>query len=617
MITFILLLAAALALAALAHRDFAETLPPAALAAALLTYACTVLRHKSLALPLAALVCAGLLCLLLWRARAGSLAVRWGEVFSPAFAALAAALAIAWICVAPQRMAILDDLVHWALNAKQLCFIEHFPTAAEIASTYGDYPPGGQLLGIFLHLGRPFSKTLLYWSNLLLLFALELPLLGRLRWRKKFLPDCLQVLGGAAALLAFPALYNHYYTISLVTEPLMALLLGYALYMVWECMERPEALRMLGACMALCLLALAKNTGLAYLCFGLVGAAILWGPALYKAGRRGWAAGAAFGALPLMFWYSWKWLCTQNGTVSYFTEDAPAAYTWQHVKAFLQGEGLAGEVIPHFVESLFFQPLNKHIGLSALGVVALVWLAVLWARRRRPEALPRRFCAALGALTGCFAVYAASVCYSYVYLFDEWEAETLSAFSRYLSPLPTAMLLLALGPVLGTVTGLKKRPRAAICAGCAAALLVCAGPLTYWTPAGYEAAAKGIDRQQYEDAGLQCGAVLQDLNAPERARMVLVTEGLATDRPNELRKYFLLPVQTLNWSEAQYGSREKAGEAWQNALVEAGYNYVWCAPESGPTLEAYGMKDALGAPLEPGAVYAVTQDGRFELERLE
>ena len=344
MITFILLLAAALALAALAHRDFAETLPPAALAAALLTYACTVLRHKSLALPLAALVCAGLLCLLLWRARAGSLAVRWGEVFSPAFAALAAALAIAWICVAPQRMAILDDLVHWALNAKQLCFIEHFPTAAEIASTYGDYPPGGQLLGIFLHLGRPFSKTLLYWSNLLLLFALELPLLGRLRWRKKFLPDCLQVLGGAAALLAFPALYNHYYTISLVTEPLMALLLGYALYMAWECMERPEALRMLGACMALCLLALAKNTGLAYLCFGLVGAAILWGPALYKAGRRGWAAGAAFGALPLMFWYSWKWLCTQNGTVSYFTEDAPAAYTWQHVKAFLQGEGLAGAV---------------------------------------------------------------------------------------------------------------------------------------------------------------------------------------------------------------------------------------------------------------------------------
>ena len=63
--------------------------------------------------------------------------------------------------------------------------------------------------------------------------------------------------------------------------------------------------------------------------------------------------------------------------------------------------------------------------------------------------------------------------------------------------------------------------------------------------------------------------------------------------------------------EAQYGSWEKAGEAWQNALVEAGYNYVWCAPESGPTLEAYGMRDALGGPLEPGAVYAVTQDGRF------
>lgn len=615
MITFVLLLAAALALAALARRNFAETLPPAVLAAALLTYGCTALRHKSLALPLAALVCAGLLCLLVWRARKGGLAVRWGEVFSPALAALAAALTVAWVCVAPLRMAILDDLVHWALNAKQLCFMEHFPTAAEIASTYGDYPPGGQLLAVFLHLGRPFSQTLLYWSNLLLMCALELPLLGRLRWRKKLLPDCLQVLGGAAALLAFPALYNRYYTISLVTEPLMALLLGYALYMAWRYMERPDALRAAGACAALCLLALGKNTGLAYVCFGLVGAAVLCWPALRSAGRRGWAAGAAFGALPLIFWYSWKWLCTQNGTVSYFTEDAPAAYTWQHVKEFLRGEGLAGGVIPHFVKSLFLQPLNKHIGLSALGMVALIWLAVLWARRRRPAAVPRRFCAALGALTGCFAAYAVSVCYSYVYLFDEWEAETLSAFSRYLSPLPAAMLLLALGPVLCAAVGMKKRPRTAVYAACAAALLVCAGPLAYWTPAGYEAAAKGIDRQQYEEAERQCGAVLAELRAPRGARMVVVTDGLATDRPNQLRKYFLLPAQTLNWSEAQYGSREKAGEVWQNALVDAGYGYVWCAPESGPTLEAYGMKDALGAPLEPGTLYAVTQDGRFELER--
>ena len=130
-----------------------------------------------------------------------------------------------------------------------------------------------------------------------------------------------------------------------------------------------------------------------------------------------------------------------------------------------------------------------------------------------PRPCPGVLCGA-GALTGCFAVYAVSVCYSYVYLFDEWEAESLNSFSRYMAPLPAAMLLLALGPVLGTVEGLKKRPRTAICAGCAAALLVCAGPLAYWTPAGYEVAAKGIDRQQYEEAGRQCGAVLQDLNAP-------------------------------------------------------------------------------------------------------
>lgn len=615
MIPLILLLAAALALAALFRRDFSEALAPAGLGAALLTYLCTALRHKSLALPLAA---AGCLALLAWggaRARRGALKPDGGRLFSPAFAALAVALAATWVCIAPQRMAILDDLVHWALNTKQLCYMEAFPTAAEIASEYGDYPPGGQMLAVFLHLGGPFSQRLVYWSNYLLLFALELPLLGRLRWRRGWAANLLQVLGGAALLALFPALYNRYYTISLVVEPLMALLLGYALYTAWKCMERPDLPGMGGVCAALCVLALTKNTGLAYVLFGLLAAAALWWPALSKGGWKLRAGCALCGGLPFVAWYSWKWLCAHNGTVSYFTEDAPAAYTLAHVKEFFRGEGLAGQVIPRFAKSLLLQPLNKNIGLSALGVLALVWLAALWLRRAKPGP-PRRFYAALGLLTACFAVYSVSVCYSYVYLFDEWEAESLSAFSRYVGPLPAAMLLLTLGPVLKALAGCAKRRRAAAYACGALALAVCAGPLAYWTPAGYEAAAKGIDGREYRAAEAQCGAVLAAIEAPETARMVVVTAGLSTDRPNQLRTYFLLPVQTLNWSEAQYGSREKAGAVWQNALVEAGYGYVWCAPGSGPTLEAYSMRDAAGRPLEPGALYAVTQDGRFELERL-
>ena len=126
-----------------------------------------------------------------------------GRCSARRFAALAAALAVAWVCVAPQRMAILDDLVHWALNAKQLCFMEHFPTAAEIASTYGDYPPGGQLLGFSAFWAGLFQDPAVLVEPAFAVCAGAAPL-GTAAVAQKVLAGLFAGVRRAAALLAFP-----------------------------------------------------------------------------------------------------------------------------------------------------------------------------------------------------------------------------------------------------------------------------------------------------------------------------------------------------------------------------------------------------------------------------
>lgn len=614
MSSLLLLIAGALGLAAVCRRSFAQSFPVVVLAASLITYGCLFIGHKSLALPVV-LTALGVLAIFWVREGRHRREMPAADaLLSPALAGLAAAVAIGWLCTGGLRFALLDDLVHWALYTKQLCFMQAFPNAAQIASAYGDYPPGVQMLLVFLQLGRPFSQRLLFLGQLVWCFALTLPLLSRVKWGGGVWKNLGKTLACALVLLTFPALFSRYYAISLVVEPVMGLLLGYALYTAWQSAQKPGLFELMGVSLALCVLALAKSTGLLYVVFGFLAIAILWSGALRGMNRDARLL-LFFGVMaPFAAWYSWRCLCGAAGNASYFTEGAAKAYTLQNFQSFITGQGLAGQVTGAFFKALLLKPLNKYIGFSALGALALLWLAawLLWRARR----ISRGTVGALTALTLCFAVYAFSVCYSYVYLFDESEALGLSAFSRYIAPLPTAMTYLLLGPLESVWGGLSARGRKA-CAGCALAVLAlcAAGPLSAWLPAGYEKVATGVDGKQYRAAEAQVSALLPRLEKPGTdTSLLVVTTGLSTDRPNQLYRYFCLPAGVLFWSPQQCGSPERMRAVWEDAM-QTGTEYVWCAPGSEATIGEAALADQSGRPLQANGLYRVL-DPTGKVERV-
>lgn len=609
-ILILIVLAAALALAL--ERPLERTVQVVLAGTALVTYCATLAGHKSSALPVMA-VCAGAACLTaVVRCRKAGAGRCVALLIRPGVFALVLAMAAGWLLMRQIRFVMLDDLLHWALFSKQMCGLEAFPEGARLASAYADYPPGAQMLLVFLQIGQPFSHPMLFWGQLLWYTGLTLPLLektsegGRLR-------QAAAAVGGAVFLLLFPALFNHYYTESLVVEPLMGLMLGCMAYTAWRGRTGPDLLDGLTVSLLACLLVLTKSTGVLYAAAGLLAVAILWRQALFCS--KGRARRLAFAGVTVAaaagLWQSWRWLCAAKGYVSYFTEDAPQAYTLDNLTAFLKGEGLAGQVIPSFLRALAVQPLAKRWGLSALAMLAVVWaLACLLPRLRRQELRP-----VLAVFTLIFVVYAASVCYSYVYLFQEGEALTLSAFSRYIGPLPTGALYLVLGAAVWQYWG-RGKPLAWCCAG--AAFLACLNwqAPARWLPGAYQTVFEQFmgDQASGVDGILQEAEALHDCLEPTD-RVLAITQTSSMDRLGQLLRYALLPNQVEYWSPTECGDSHGLSLRWNEYLVEQGFEYVYCAADGQPTADQEMLTDQAGTPVRSGWLYRVnTEDGAVQLE---
>lgn len=616
MIPFLFLLAAAGGLAVLARRSFAETLPLTVLAAVLATYLCTGLGHKSLALPLAGAAALALVLLAGAKSKREGGAARWRALAGPALAAFAAAAAAAFFCAGHMRLINFDDVAHWALYTRQQCGLEHFPNMLESASEFADYPPGVQLLAVFLQIGAPFRHAMLFTAQFLWAAALALPLLKEARWAKRWWQNALWVVGGCFLLLGLPAWFTKYYTYSLTAEPVMGLLLGYVLVTAWQARE-PRLLDAAGVSMALSLLMIAKSTGPMYAVFGLAAVLLLWAKPLWAALHRPLTAFTALAAVaaPFAFWGSWKLLCTLKHISSYFTQDAPSAYSAANLKEFFRFGPAMRPVAAHYLEYFCTEAMNQaRFGLSALAFLAAVWLLAALAARWQP-ARRGQLLAVFGLLTACFLAYAVMLCYSYLYLFEDWEGAELSAYHRYIMPLPLAMGMLAaaaLAPQLRRLWRPGGRWQGAA-VGLALAVTFGWGAFSRLTPAGYTAQLAGGQPgwyAEYGQYGTESAGAAAALGRAEN-RVVILTEQPAWGHSSRLFKYFFAPAGTFALNPVEYGDLEAA---LQDLLTNQQYTNVWCAPDSGSLLAECGFTDSEGRALRPGAAYEIQNGALVRLD---
>lgn len=577
MIPLLLLLAAAIGLAAFARRSFAETLPLTVLAAVLVTYLCTGAGYKSLALPLVGAAALTLVLLAGIKSAKEGGALRWRALAGPALAAFLAAAAAAFFCAGHMRLINFDDVAHWALYTRQQCGLEHFPNVLESASDFADYPPGVQLLAVFLQIGVPFRHAMLFTAQFLWAAALALPLLKEAQWKNRWWENALWVVGGGLLLLGLPAWFTKFYTYSLSAEAVMGLLLGYTLVTAWQARE-PRLLDAAGVSMALSLLMIAKSTGPMYAVFGLAAVLLLWAKPLWTALHKPITALTALVAVaaPFAFWGSWRLLCALKHTSSYFTQDAPGAYSAANLKEFFSFGPRVRPVVMHYLEYFCTEAMNQaHFGLSALVLL----------------------------------------CYSYLYLFEDWEGAELSAYHRYIMPMPLAMGMLAAAVLAPQLRRLWRPGRCWQGAAAALALAVTFGwgAFSRLTPVGYTAQLAGSQPGWYAEYGqyeAECAGAAAVLGRSEN-RVAILTEQPAWGHSSRLFKYFFAPAGTLSLNPVEYGD---FAAALQDLLTNQRYTNVWCAPDSGGLLAECGFTDSEGRALRPGAAYEIQNGALVRLD---
>lgn len=617
---FLLVLSAVLA-AQLFDRSFARMLPLAFTAGSLGIYLLTALGEKELmALPMV-LVPVGLLWLAAKRKKQQTISRRG---LGPVFWAFLLALVPALFCTGHLQLTIFDDVAHWGLFTRQLCGIDQFPNAAQSASTFSDYPPGIQMLTVLLHLGGKEVPDApgLFTGQLIWYIGLTLPLLECSRWAKVRWKNLVLVLGEAALLLIFPAFFTKYHQMSLVVEPVMALLLGWALLTAWRSPD-PEPVDLVSVSSALSLLIISKSTGPLYAFTGMAAVAILWWKPLKEtfakgAARRGRLLVLGAAAAPVAFWLSWQVLCRLKGTSSYFSQDvAGGAYSPANLLEFFTGSGQAGPVIRHYLEYFCLSPLNRGMGLSALGLL-LVFAVMVWLLGRLCPERRKTLWRAAGLLTAVFLVYAVMLCYSYLYLFDPDEAQQLAAYHRYIMPLPTALVYLGLGALSGFTPRLNsRRRRLAAGAVSLAALVLCVN----WTAATELVPGLFLQHRQLDAEEAQWAREETELEPVRQAfsglmrqdetQVLILTEQPQWGHYSRLYKYYMLPGHTLALNPVEYGDGEGMKIAYEQwAAGTPGVKMVYCAWDGESVGQAMGLADGDGQPLRANALYWL-QDGQL------
>lgn len=608
-----LLVCLALLATRLAQTSFAQTLPLVLTAVSLVTYLFAGAGEKEW-LPLFLLPAAAALAFFALR-RGGGRGLRW----EPSFFAFVLAVGLAAAFSGQIQLTIFDDIAHWGLFTRQISGIDQFPAAAQSASTFSDYPPGLQMLTAFLHLFAPrVTVRAMITIQIAWYAALALPLLADFGWRRRWWADLLLVAGETAFLLIFPAFYTKYHQMSLVVEPVMTLLLGWALLTAWRS-PRPGLWDVAAVSGSLCLLVLSKSTGPLYALTGLAAVLVLWREPLRELLCRGslaarLTAAAAVAAIPAA-WASWQVLCLLKGTSSYFTRDVAAgAFGPANLLEFFTGGGQAGEVIPHYLQFFCFESLNRTGGLSALGALALFWLAAAVLMRLEPGR-KKALALAGGGMTAVFLAYAVMLCYSYLYLFDADEAAQLAAYHRYIAPLPIAMVYLAAG-ALAPFAGRLRRPRAralaAVCAGLALVFGVNWTAATELVP-GRFLAHRALDPEEANWAREQTAMQpLFDGFVPEMYRAdaftLVLTEGPQWSHDCRLYKFELAPGSTLALNPVEFGDA-LADRYAQWAAGGGEDQYLLCSWNGQSVADALALADADGAPVRANCLYALEADG--------
>ncbi len=455
---------------------FEEALPLALTGAMLLLFCCGMVGRLSAGVYL---LCAAAVLLYVLSLHGGreKRAETMARVFTPGAFLFALMLALLFAADYKRTPWHIDEMTHWADCVKAMYCTDLLYSAPACAANFPAYPPGMALMEYFflrlyslLNPDMGYTEWVMYPAYQVFLLSFSFPFLRALEWKK---PLRLGLAGAMVLLCPLMMDQSRPYT-SLYIDPFLCAVFGGGLAAVFT-EARKEWLRydlyLFSSCAAL---VLAKPAGLLLAAF----LAAAYGAELWLRKGRGLCgrlAGCGLSVfVPLGLWALRRRL---DGVGQSFSGKEGAVDLRFALRLALRREGESAYQIIHddYYARLFTDTVRIK-GLSCpywllffLSAAALITVSVRLARRSaRLRPAVRVLPWALALIT---VIYYVSLCYTYIFKFDYWEALTLAQMERYVGIVLYAVYTAAL---LGFVRLFTEADggRRVLCAALAAFLLL-------------------------------------------------------------------------------------------------------------------------------------------------
>lgn len=479
-----------------------------------------------------------------------------------------------------------DEFSHWGTVLRNMMHFDAIPAGVKEANiTYTDYPPATTLFAYFwTRLSGGFNEGDPQRAMNIMILAFLLPAMRAQRWKRWGSALCM-----ACALFVLPTLFNSgaYYTI--YADVVLGCVFFHALY-AWFFTPRDRGGVLLTGG-SLFLLPLIKEAGWG-LC--LIALAVMAADLAGERRRAGPRHGRAFGALAaaaMAGGLSWKAFLAVHQTRRVWT--LSAGFT--EILDVLLGRAPSHRMrtVEIFFLSLTDAELFGQGGVLRLSL--LLWLLLLGvlaalalSRAGEPNRTRWRRMA-LWLLAGLGA-YLLSLLYTFLFLFRNYEGESLFSFARYLSSYLIALAGLSLALASETLGPVLRRSGQSVELLALAAVMLVANPGTLleravitreWDEAVYESrmsAAAPPEAAQMLDAQTD-RVYLVSQNDEGHRYFLRAFEWAPLRLQARADGWWLMPSeqaveQTGDWYARTF-STVKTPQEWADELIEGGYTHVY------------------------------------------
>ena len=418
------------------RRDIEDTIPVVTGVFMLLLYIAGiagVISHVRLFLALY-VISGCIIFIFMTKRRTGSLKkIYYDAIYrlkAPGFWIFIILLVLSAVVCRHMRVTNFDDLHYWAIFPKDMYAINGVPSGWMSSTLYRDYFPVIQYLYfvVFKLIGH-FSEPAMFFVNYALLLLCMLPF-----FKKRDGQDMMSYTASLLTGIFLPGICSYQMYYCLGVDIIMTFMFGNALIFAFD--KRRDAFYYVRFTVITTVLTMSKTTGLIFSAIALAVFAI----ENFRPKAKNICFIVFAGLSNIVFYFSWKIFCRIKGNTTYLSNI---------LKSNMDGgtgikfPDYAAVTVKSFIKELFVMHLNGGvIGMSAAMMFACSLIIGILCIKNSEERV--RHLLELTAVICGMVGYLLVMIYIYLFVFEDWEALSLSSYERYIATFFGGILCTAL-----------------------------------------------------------------------------------------------------------------------------------------------------------------------------